>query len=110
MKSGEVACLVYRPRKPYPENATDAEKRISRDYVTGHLVAGNGEVATNDLIRHELDNIRLTMVRCHLESSDQTYQRQVYAMNLLQRGKKLEENPPAGAKPKWIDRPKLKNW
>ncbi len=75
MKSGEVACLVYRPRKPYPENATDVEKRIPQDYVTGHLMAGNGEVATDNLIQHELDNIRLTMVRCHLESSDQTYRR-----------------------------------
>src|SRR5436190_336417 len=110
MKLGEVACLVRRPRQPFPEDATDAEKKIPQDYVTGHLVAGNGQVATDELIRRELDSIHSIKVRCRLESSDQTYRRQVYAMSILQQGKKLDKNPAAGTKHEWIDRPKLKDW
>src|SRR5436190_1812759 len=73
MKLGEVACLVHHPHQPFPEDATDAEKKIPQDYVTGHLMARNGQVATDELICRELDSIHSIKVHCHLESSDQTY-------------------------------------
>src|SRR5438045_9152986 len=110
MKSGEVACLVHHPCQPFPEDTTDAEKKMSQDYVTGHLMARNGQDAMDELIHHELDSIHSIKVCCHLESSDQTYRRQVDAMSILQQGKKLNENPAAGTKPEWIDWPKLKDW
>ena len=31
MKLGEVACLVHHPCQPFPEDATDAEKKIPQD-------------------------------------------------------------------------------
>jgi hypothetical protein len=110
MKSGEVACIATRPRMPHPQNATEEEKKIPRDFITGRLRAGNGEVETDELLRSELDKQRPIKVQCRLESSDQTYRRQVYAINILQRAQKLEINPLHGAKPRWIERPDLRNW
>jgi hypothetical protein len=110
MKSGEVACIAHRPREPYPEDATEEEKKIPRDFVKGRLKAGNGEVETEDQLRSELDRQRFIKVSVRLESSDQTYRRQVNAIHILQRGQKLDPTPLPGQKAAWIERPMLRNW
>jgi hypothetical protein len=74
LKSGEVACIANRPRKPHPDGPSD-EKKIPRDFITGNLPSGNGQRATDGELRKELDKARMVQVRFRLETSSQTYRR-----------------------------------
>lgn len=55
LKSGETACIISRPRKLHPGDATEEQKKIPRDFIKGHLPAGNGEVETEEQLRSELN-------------------------------------------------------
>lgn len=109
-RSGEVTILIRRPRMPANENASPAEKKKDRPYVTGDLPAAASNVGTDYELRAALDRAKAIAVKIRVESSHLTAKRQMYALNTLVQARTQVPSQVEVKKAKYVADERLKNW